>query len=142
MQDQIDTQLLPYYLNRLVGLMNKEWLKTLRQHGLTVQRWQMMSILNSAESFRIADLTNMTGLEQPVLTRVIDQMVRDDLCARAVNPDDSRSRLVCITDQGRKLFFDLLPDAESFLSQLFGDIPETDKRQLVKTLSTLMANLE
>ena len=142
MTDLSNPQLLPYLLNRLVGQMNKTWLTTLRQHGITVQRWQVLSVLSERRGLRVSDLADMTSLDQPVLTRVVDQMVRDGLAARHANPDDSRSKLVLISDEGFSVFIALLPQAQGLLDTMYGDVPEPDKQQIMTLLTKLMSNLE
>ncbi len=142
MLDLSDANLMPYALNRLVGVMNKKWLMTLRRKGLTIPRWQVLSILSARQGFRIQDLADMIAVDQPVLTRVVDQMVRDGLVERHVNPIDSRSRLVKISDQGLAIFLSLLPDAEKFVETLFGNLAEQEKATMMNMLTRLMSNME
>lgn len=131
--------LLPYLLNLAVNRLDRLTLPLLRDHGLTVSRWQVLSILVALDGARITTLAELAGATQPVTSRVIDQMERDGLVVRRTDPDDQRVQGVWLTDHGRDLFFTLVPDASALLDGLTGDLDDAEVDLLANLLVRVLA---
>src|SRR6478609_8809368 len=68
--------LVPYLVNRAGAVLNRAWREQLREHGVTIARWQVLSILAAHDGARLGQLARMSGAEQATTTRVVDQMER------------------------------------------------------------------
>ncbi|WP_101757794.1 MarR family winged helix-turn-helix transcriptional regulator [Oceanicoccus sp. KOV_DT_Chl] len=137
----VDLYLLPYLMNRLANKVNQLWLQELRPQGLTIQRWQVLSILMVMDGSRVGVLAEMAGAEQAVLSRVIDQMQRDGLVRRKVAAKDSRVKEVRITRQGREIYRRLLPKATAHVDRLTNSIGPDKAGRLVGELEQMLAKL-
>lgn len=132
--------LLPYLLNLLVGRTNQMTQPLLREHGLTISRWQVLSILVALDGCRVTTLADLAGSTQPVTSRVVDQMERDGLVERRPDPDDQRAQGVWLTEHGRDLFFALLPEAGELVDHLTQGLSEDEVDQLAGLLARLLAH--
>jgi len=135
-------EILPYLLNRLTGRMNQLWVRKLRGHGLTVSRWQILSVLSRFDGCRIGTIADLAGAEQPATSRIVDQMERDGLVKRRPAVDDSRAVEVWVTGEGRKLFQELLPEADDFVSRLTRNLSKQEKRDITTHLERLLSDLQ
>jgi DNA-binding MarR family transcriptional regulator len=132
--------LLPYLLNLLVNRTNQTWRQTLRAHGLTVSRWQILSILIALDGCRVTTLAELAGETQPVTSRVVDQMERDDLVERRADPQDARVSSVWLTTAGREIFFTLIPDAGVMVDDFTAALDEAEVDVLAGLLTRMLAN--
>jgi len=135
-------EILPYLMNRLTGRMNQLWMQKLRDHGLTVARWQVLGVLSRFDGCRIGTIADLAGTEQPATSRVIDQMQRDNLVMRRPAVDDSRAVEVWMTDSGRKLFTKLEPEAHDFVSGLTRNLSKEDIQAMTGHLEQMLSDLQ
>ena len=140
-QASVDRDLLPYLLNRVTSRANQLWVKRLRDHGLTIGRWHVLSVLSRYDGSRIGTIADLSGGEQPAVSRVIDQMERDGLVSRRPSLDDSRAVEVWLTSRGREINDELLPEAEAFVRQMLESFDEDEVRQLAGFLERLVTGM-
>ena len=134
--------MLPYLMNRVTARVNQLWVRQLREHGLTVGRWQVLSVLSRFDGSRIGTIADLSGGEQPAVSRVIDQMERDGLVVRRPSLMDSRAVEVWITERGRALTARLMPEAEVFVERMFRKLSPAEIRGLTKILERLFSDLQ
>jgi DNA-binding MarR family transcriptional regulator len=138
----LPAHLVPYLLNRAVGSFNRAWLEHLREHGVTVARWQVLAILAQLDGARPGQIAEMAVAEQSVMSRVLDQMVRDGLVRRRPARDDGRAVEVWLTPKGRRTFESLLPEAEGVVATALGGLDPATTDALMHALTTMAANLD
>ena len=135
-------EMLPYLLNRVTSRANQLWVTTLRDHGLTIGRWQVLSVLSRFDGSRIGTIADLSGGEQPAVSRVIDQMQRDGLVTRRPALDDSRAVEVWITPRGRELTTELMPHAEAFVERMLRKLNDSEIKQMTQFLERLFSDLQ
>ncbi len=135
-------QMLPYLLTRVTSRANQLWVKQLRDHGLTIGRWQVLSVLSRFDGSRIGTIADLSGGEQPAVSRVVDQMERDELVTRRPALDDSRAVEVWITAEGRKIFDRLMPQAEAFVDRMVRTLDDQEIKQMTRMLERLFSDLQ
>jgi len=135
-------EMLPYMLGRVSARANQLWVRRLREHGLTIGRWQVLSVLSRFDGSRIGTIADLSGGEQPAISRIIDQMERDGLVRRRASLHDNRAVEVWITDQGRGVLDALMPHAEAFVARMVRTLDESEIRQLGNMLERLFGDLQ
>jgi len=138
----MSNELFPYLLNRLTGRINQYWIRKLREHGLTIGRWQVLSVLSRFDGCRVGTIADLAGTEQPATSRVVDQMERDAIVIRRPAVDDSRAVEVWLTPQGRELFEELLPVADDFVEKLTRNMSKDDVRYMTRHLEKLLSDIQ
>lgn len=133
---------LPYLLNRVTSHINLAWRAVIRPCGLTVRRWQVLSVLSLFDGSRVGSIADMSGSGQAPLSRVIDQMERDGLVERRRAGEDNRAVEVWMTPSGRQLYESLLPLAERFVSALVSSIPAGQAAVMMTTLNGMLENID
>jgi DNA-binding MarR family transcriptional regulator len=135
-------EMLPYLLTRVTTRANQLWIKQMREHGLTIGRWQVLSVLSRFDGSRIGTIADLSGGEQPAVSRVIDQMQRDGLVKRRPALDDSRAVEVWITAKGRNTLDSLMPHADAFVKRMLRTLNDEEIRQMTSLLDRLFSDLQ
>lgn len=135
-------EMLPYLMNRVTTRANQLWVRTLREHGLTIGRWQVLSVLTQFDGSRIGTIADLSGGEQPAVSRVIDQMERDGLVVRRPSLDDSRAVEVWITDRGRAIVTELMPEANAFVARMLRKLDDSEVRLLRSLMERIFSDLQ
>lgn len=143
--NQLEVQprdLVPYLLGRASRSVDRAWLAHLREHGVTIAQWQVIAILTEYDGARVGELARMSGTEQPVASRVVDQMQRDGLVCRMPAPDDGRAVEIWLTKTGRDLFASLLPSAGGVVARATEGLDADAVRALTEALTIVIGNLD
>lgn len=74
-----------------------------RDLGVSPVEGHLLTYLRSYAPAPIAELVRVFGIKQSTFTSLLDRLEDGDLVRREVNPDDRRSFLIHITDEGREL---------------------------------------
>ena len=134
--------MLPYLLSRVSARTNQLWVRQLRDHGLTIGRWQVLNVLSTYDGSRIGTIADLSGGEQPAVSRVIDQMERDGLVKRRPSLNDSRAVEVWITQRGRAIYAELMPEAKAFVARMLRTLSDTESKQMNDLLERLFSDLQ
>jgi DNA-binding MarR family transcriptional regulator len=134
-------EFLPAHFHRITSLLNTRLLERLRIHGMTVQRWRVLMALIVRDGRTISDLVDFTLITQPVLSRVVDQMERDDLVTRQTARRDSRVVEVHLTPHGRKLYAEIAPVAARHAQLTVKSLTPTQQKELFALLRIVTRNL-
>ena len=135
-------EMLPYLMTRVTARTNQLWVRQLRDHGLTIGRWQVLNVLSAYDGSRIGTIADLSGGEQAAVSRVIDQMERDDLVKRRPSLNDSRAVEVWITQLGQDTYDELMPEAKAFVKRMVRTLSDTEIEQMTSLLERLFSDLQ
>lgn len=130
-----------YWCGHLQDDFNRLLLRAMRPDRLTLGRWRCLAVLAEEHELTLGELARQTVINKAALTHVIDQMERDLLVARRIDPLDRRVVKVKLTQAGRKLFERLLPKAQQVQQRAMRGICEQDHLLVMTVLQTMSANL-
>ncbi|NIP57472.1 MAG: MarR family transcriptional regulator [Gemmatimonadetes bacterium] len=74
-----------------------------RDLGVSPVEGHLLTYLRSYAPAPIAELVRVFGIKQSTFTSLLDRLEEGGLVRREVNPDDRRSFLIHVTDDGREL---------------------------------------
>ena len=134
-------ELFPYQLTRLATRISQLWLQQIRDRGLTTGRWQVLCVLSRFDGSRVGTIADLSGTEQPAISRVLDQMARDGLLERRAALDDSRAVEIWITPEGQAVFEELLPEAKAFVKTLLRNFKPDEITTISNYLDRLFGDL-
>ncbi len=75
----------------------------LLSYGLTPVQFFTMNILNSHDGMKFKDLATALSIEGATLSGIIDRMERAGFLTRRADPDDRRSILLFLTENGKQV---------------------------------------
>ena len=103
---------MPYQLYRVTNRLNMRLLNRLRSISISPSQWRVLSVLRSLGTLTIGRIVEHTLMEQPTVSRVIDQLEKDDLARRRTSAEDSRMIVVVLTEKGVGAVEKILPAAQ------------------------------
>jgi len=107
-----------------------------KKHNLTPTQFSVLETLYSKGELRIQDLIDSMLATSGNMTVVIKNMERDGWISRSCDPNDRRSFLIQITDQGQKKIEAVLPEHMANISHMTALLSQKDKEDLVRILKT------
>jgi len=108
--------------------------------GINQTQFNLLSQLDRApEGIRMGEIARRTVVTGSNVTVVVDDLQRRGLVARKSAKDDRRATLIKLTSKGRAAFAQMAPIHAAWIEQIFSEMPEADKRGLVRQLDELKA---
>ena len=89
-----------------------------------------------------ATLAEEAAVTRATMTGLIDTLEKDGLVTRVPDPVDRRTVHVRLTDQGRSVLEEILPDYFTCVARLLRPLNQTERKQLVKLLQKVQAGVE
>ncbi|MET9554418.1 MarR family winged helix-turn-helix transcriptional regulator [Streptomyces sp. NPDC006645] len=133
----------PHDLVRLLTGAERLVLRRLRAvldaAGTSVDAWRVLSLLSDGQGHRMSAVADCVFLPPPTLTKLVDQLVDQNLVHRRVDPLDRRRILAYLTDAGRVLWSRLDQEIRDDWARL----PlAAEEDELTRGLGRLVATLE
>lgn len=133
---------LPYQLFRIVNRLTLNLRGNFRPLKITLSRWRVLSTLTARDGRSIGQLADYLVMEQPALSRVIDQMERDRLVVRRLASDDNRVVRVFLTSAGRHKFEEIRPLEIRHYRNVIDGIDQDELEQLSGLLQRVWENID
>ena len=112
------------------------------QFGITLPRFDLMAQLErEREGLSMGELSRRMMVTGGNVTTIVDQLEKEQLVTRTMQPGDRRSFTVRLTPAGRKTFAAMAAAHEAWVVELFGPLSERQHEQLYKLLGTLKQGL-
>ncbi len=129
---------LPMQLLRAREAAMSRFRPMLRNHGLTEQQWRVLRVLAAEKQLDTGELSRLTFLLSPSLTRILKTLDQEGLVQRTPDPDDLRRVGVRLSKAGRKLYSEVSPDSE----RLYREIEDQFGLQKLNELYALLKDLQ
>lgn len=129
---------LPMQLLRAREAAMSRFRPMLRNHGLTEQQWRVLRVLAAEKQLDTGELSRLTFLLSPSLTRILKTLDQEGLVQRTPDPGDLRRVGVRLSKAGRKLYSKVSPDSE----RLYREIEDQFGLQKLNELYALLKDLQ
>lgn len=81
----------------------------LKAYDITPEQWNVLKHLQEKDGISQKDLSYMADKDKTTITRIIDSLEERGALHRHPNPNDGRSFLIYLTEEGRSLIRELQP---------------------------------
>lgn len=132
------TEHLVYLLAQANREVSRQLDERLRQEGVPVEQWRILTILSSGKGLSMGELAEAVLLNHPTLTKMIDRMVSEALVYRAQDPKDRRKVLMYLSDRGKALAKRLKPLAQSHEARIIQNYGDKSTNELKRLLGSLI----
>src|SRR5262245_47217898 len=106
--------------------------------SVAASSWPAGSLLPGLLDRRVYDIANELGITTGGTSKLVDRIEASGYCRRRPNPDDRRSSLLELTEEGRRLFVEAGAAFDDELQRRLGTgLPERTLRQFASALSRL-----
>ena len=133
---------LPYLLNKVANRFNRGFSRELRQYNISVSRWRTLAVICSHPGLSLNDIVEQTAIDQTTLSRVVDQLVSDDLVVRAPSDADARVLAIRATPKGEALFRQLWPVAFKHYRRGVKGLDADEEVTLARLLQKLLSQAD
>lgn len=129
---------IPYQLYRVSNRLNARLLGRLRAIGINASQWRVLSVLRSSGTLSVSRITDRTLMEQPTVSRVVNQLEQDGLVSRRPSKEDTRITDVTLTAKGNEAFQSIFPAARRHEESAMDGFSRAE----IATLKSLLARIE
>jgi DNA-binding MarR family transcriptional regulator len=109
---------------------------------ITIDQWLILKSLDDDRYLKQKELAELTGKDNPTLTRIIDLLCKKGLTERVMHKDDRRSFTVHLTEAGKAKLLELSPKISEIRMKAWENLTEEDYEQLKIILNKIYQNLE
>jgi DNA-binding MarR family transcriptional regulator len=122
------------------SVVEREMRRVLRaRFGTTLPRFDLMAALERApEGLAMGELSRRLMVSGGNVTSIVAGLERDGLVCRRSPASDRRTSYVALTERGSAAFAEMAREHESWIGQLFADVPD----EAVDALTDLLAELK
>jgi DNA-binding MarR family transcriptional regulator len=111
------------------------------RYGLSMGKFTLLMQLLQADEQGLtpSECADRAGVTRATITGLLDGLERERLVKRQPSPTDRRMLSVQLTDEGRKLLAQMLPDHFCRTTGLMSHLTTTEKETLIQLLQKLQA---
>ena len=124
-------------LLRTAQSVHKRESKTIKDGGLTVSQFAVLEILYHKGTLRVCEIIEKALSTGGNMTVVIDNLIKDGLVFRTIDPNDRRVNLINITEKGREIVNDIFPNHLDNVNEVFSVLTVEEKKDLINLLKKL-----
>jgi MarR family transcriptional regulator, organic hydroperoxide resistance regulator len=126
-------------LVRILQLFEKDQIKPF---GVTTSQCYCLLELLKSESLNMCELSDKLNLSISTVTRVIDNLVRDELILRNRDENDRRIVILSLSEKGRKTAEELFKNISQYYKRILMNIPSGELRQVLNSVSLILDSFE
>lgn len=108
---------------------------------ITVDQWLILKHLNTQNDKNQSELAELTGKDNPTLTRIIDLLCKKGLTERRQKENDRRSFIVHLTEEGEQKLAQWSPIVAKIRMKAWEKLTEKDYEDLTRILNTIYQSL-
>lgn len=135
-------QELLHLLTRAERLSVRRVQSVLDEFAVSIEAWRVLDLLSDGQGRNMTALADHAFLPAPSLTKLIDQLVDQNLVYRRIDPADRRRILAHLTPRGMERWQQLVREVRSDWAQLEHLLADEDGEQLHVLLNRLADALE
>ncbi|MGL4992058.1 MAG: MarR family winged helix-turn-helix transcriptional regulator [Sarcina sp.] len=109
----------------------------IKEAGLTIGQFAVLEILYSKGNLTINQIIEGVLTTSGNITVVIKNLKRDSFVQQLPNPEDKRSSLISLTDEGTKLIESILPSHFANIEESFSQLSKVERKELIKLLNKI-----
>jgi DNA-binding MarR family transcriptional regulator len=123
---------------RVVQKVERAAAEHLRAYGLNYAQFDVLAHVGAAEGSRQKELGESLHVTKGNVSHLVGQMERRGLVSRR---QEGRTNRLYLTEEGRRLFEEVVPAHEDLVHQLMSALPEEEQARLHELLRSLDRSL-
>jgi DNA-binding MarR family transcriptional regulator len=138
------SQSLGHLTNVVARSLNSRLGKRFAQAGidLTSEQWGAMLLLWNQDGRKQQEIAQGLALEKSTVSRLLNGLEKHGLAVRTQDPDDSRQKLIILTDKGREIRDESVQIARTLLAETQSGITDTELFLCRDVLGRMLRNLK
>lgn len=125
---------IPYRLSVASNAVSSRIAESYRaRFGLKIAEWRLIAILAETDALTPQSLAQATRMDKISVSRAAAALIERRLIAARANPDDGRSHILSLSDEGASLYAEIAPLALKMENDLLSTF-SAEERALLETL--------
>lgn len=112
-----------------------------RKLGIAPMHIRVLKVIHKKESCTAIDIAGLFKRDKAQITRLVAQLIDQGLVKKEPNPEDKRSQLLLLTDQGKALQEGLLTFSEEMQRKITKGIDSKDLDTFVEVAEKMTKNI-
>jgi DNA-binding MarR family transcriptional regulator len=129
-------------LRGVVMRLSRQLNASATHEGLTPSQASALGLINGRGPLSLSELAAIEGLNPTMVSRIVGRLDELGLISRRQNPQDLRSAVVEITDQGRQTHDRVRGERAKVLSDCLEELSSAEQQAVVTALPALEALAE
>ena len=121
-------------LKKAVKVINSNIGKDFKGKGLTSAQFSVLDVLYSKGEMTISSLIEKVLSTSGNMTDFLKNMERNGWLRRKISSNDRRAYVVGLTEEGKKLFEDILPVHMQEIENVYSVLTDEEKKELIRIL--------
>ncbi|MGQ4615612.1 MarR family transcriptional regulator [Nocardia sp. R7R-8] len=138
----VTEEFLPYLLHQTTNTWDRKWKRALKRSSVNTRQWRVLSILNRSPGLSLTELMERTAIDQPTLSRMIDQLSGLGMVKREISEQDARFLRLSLTERGEALVEEIWPIAWANYRIGVADLMPEEEALLIKLLKRVLDSLQ
>jgi DNA-binding MarR family transcriptional regulator len=105
--------------------------------GLSIPEWRIVAVVAEQDGITQQGVCIATRMDKVTVSRATIALVDRGLITRAPNRADRRSRLLALSEAGRRLYADVAPKAIEFEERIFSNFPAEELDRFMAMLRAI-----
>lgn len=134
-----------FRLYQTINLTLRAASKTLTDVGMSPQQWSILDSLSRPglqEGMTVNGLVDYLMVSRQSLNGVLKRMEEQGYIERVVNPDDLRSRMVRLTDEGKAVWRQAFMNTRKLYTESLQHMTDDQKRAAIATFERIQKNVK
>ncbi|RVU85629.1 MarR family transcriptional regulator [Leucothrix sargassi] len=111
-------------------------------HGLSVNEWRVMVVLNEHKYVTAKDVVKYSSITKVNVSRGVSDLEKRGYIERHADPIDRRAVLLCLTAKGKKAMAQLVPRVLEVERQALEGLTESERDTLVRLMEKVRLNAD
>lgn len=129
---------LPYRLSVVSNLVSKAFARRYADaFGLSIPEWRVMAVLGRYAPASSQEICQRTEMDKAKVSRAVTRLVASGLVTRRDNPQDQRQNRLALSDEGRRIYREIVPLALATERELLDGLTDEEIAALDRLLTRL-----
>jgi DNA-binding MarR family transcriptional regulator len=127
-----------HHIRRLQQIAVAIFLQETEQQNVTPVQYAALQTIAGSPGIDQRTLARTIGFDTSTIAGVLDRLEARELVLRNTSPDDRRVRLLTLTDQGRALLAEAVPNVLRAQERMLEPLPKAARREFMRMLRQLV----
>lgn len=132
---------LPYRLSVLSNRISRSIADGYEERfQLTLPEWRVMAVLGEEPDLSAGQVADRTAMDKVAVSRAVSKLLEAGRIERHFANEDRRRSVLALSEDGNKIYHEVIPIALGYEAKLLEKFSETEKNQLNSLLLKLSAS--
>lgn len=125
------------YLRSFERILEKQLKNSNCCSGVTLKQCHTLIAINEKRQCTLIELAKLLSLDKSTVSRTIENLNKNDLVRRVINPKNRRESIISLTTNGKKIVDEINNENNRYFGDALKNIPLDKVDQIIESLKIL-----